>query len=185
MIKYEELDFSKLDTYETIDFRFTTDKIYQLNKINNGLGGILLEEKNVKQFTKDFGKQISEWTKKVSKVNWKMYVAKDNDKLVGGCIIATKTKDVHMLEGRDDLAVLFDIRVIEEYKSQGIGYHLFNLAKYWSKKNGFRQLKIECQSSNYNAVNFYHRQGAILCSIKEFEYADYPNEVQLLWYLNL
>lgn len=185
MIKYEELSFDKIDIYETINFKFTTDKIYQLNKINRGLGGILLEEKNIKPFTKDFGNQISSWTKKVDKSNWKMYIAKDDDKLVGGCIIATKTKDVKILEGRDDLAVLFDIRVLDDYKNLGIGYNLFNLAKEWSKDNGFKQLKIECQNNNYNAVNFYHRQGAVLCSIKEFEYVEHQDEVQLLWYLDL
>ena len=33
-----------------------------------------------------------------------------------------------MLEGRDDLAVLWDIRVSDDYKHQGIGQHLFDLA---------------------------------------------------------
>lgn len=185
MIKYEELSFDKLNIYETIDFKYTTNKIYKLNKINRGLGGILLKESSIKTYTKDFGNHLSSWTKNIDKSNWKMFIAKDDDKIIGGCIIATKTDDVDMLDGRKDLAVLWDIRIAENYKHQGIGHTLFNMAKQWSKKNGFKQLKIECQNTNYNAVNFYHKENAILCSIKEFAYKDNPSEVQLLWYLNL
>ena len=90
-----------------------------------------------------------------------------------------------MLQKRDDLAILWDIRIIEEYKYQGIGKKLFNIAKEWCKNNGFIELRIECQNNNYNAVNFYHKQGATLFSIKEFAYPNYPDEVQLIWHLKL
>lgn len=185
MVKYEELTFDKLKDYESIDMKFTTNKIYCLNKVDNGLGGILLEEKEVEKFSKDFGNKVSSWIKKIDKSNWKMFIAKDDNKIIGGCIIASKTANVNMLEGCNDLAVLWDIRVLEKYKNQGIGYNLFNLAKKWSKDNNFKQLKIECQTNNYNAVKFYHRQGSVLGAIKEHVYDNYPDEVQLLWYLDL
>ncbi len=90
-----------------------------------------------------------------------------------------------MLEGRDDLAVLWDLRVDESYKHQGIGQSLFNIAKKWAVDNNFNQLKVECQNTNYNAVKFYHKQGMILSAINEYAYKDCPNEIQLIWYLNL
>jgi len=44
---------------------------------------------------------------------------------------------------------------------------------------------VECQNTNYAAVNFYHKQGMVLGVINEYAYKDYPNEAQLLWYLDL
>lgn len=119
------------------------------------------------------------------KVSKQGNVAKNNDKLIGGCVVATKTKGCNMLEDRDDLAVLWDIRVSEGYKHQGIGQHLFDLAINYCKTNNFKQFKIECQNTNPNAVNFYHKQGATLCAINEYAYNDCPNETQLLWYIDL
>ncbi len=100
-------------------------------------------------------------------------------------MLATKTKNCHMLEDRDDLAVLWDLRVMDKYQHQGIGKNLFNLCKEYAVKHGFKQLKVECQNTNPTAVKFYHKQGMVLCSIKEYVYADCLNEVQLLWYLDL
>ena len=53
-----------------------------------------------------------------------------------------------MLEKRDDLALLWDLRVAEEYKHQGIGQMLFNMAKSYAIKKGFKQFKVECQNTN-------------------------------------
>jgi ribosomal protein S18 acetylase RimI-like enzyme len=90
-----------------------------------------------------------------------------------------------MLENRDDLVVLWDLRVAEQYKHQGIGQNLFNMAKKFAIENNFSQLKVECQNTNYSAVRFYHKQGMVLSAINEYAYKDCPNEVQLIWYLNL
>ena len=105
--------------------------------------------------------------------------------MIAGCVVATKTSNCNMLEKRDDLAVLWEIRVSDEYKHQGIGNELFKLAKNYAKTNGFKQLKVECQNTNPAAVNFYHKQGMVLGAINEYAYLDYPNEAQLLWYLDL
>jgi ribosomal protein S18 acetylase RimI-like enzyme len=93
-----------------------------------------------------------------------------------------------MLDGRDDLTVLWDIRVDDKYKQQGIGKKLFDLATDWSRNNGFKQMKIECQNNNVPACKFYHKQGEILRKIDEYAYIDDTEsafEVQLIWYLDL
>ena len=105
--------------------------------------------------------------------------------MIGGCTVATKTSNCTMLEKRDDLALLWDLRVAEEYKHQGIGQKLFNMAKDYAIKEGFKQFKVECQNTNPAAVKFYHKQGMNLGVINEHAYKDFPNEVQLLWYLDL
>lgn len=58
--------------------------------------------------------------------------------MIAGCTVATKTDNCNMLEKRDDLAVLWDIRVSDEYKHNGIGQQLFNMAKDFAKSNGFK-----------------------------------------------
>jgi GNAT superfamily N-acetyltransferase len=97
-----------------------------------------------------------------------------------------------MLEGRDDLGVLWDIRVAPGYKRHGIGKALFDASVQWCREQGFKMLKIETQNVNVPACRFYASQGARLGAIHRFAYADaawsYPDvrdEVMLLWYYKL
>jgi len=185
-IIYKELPLEKLEEYDNIPFWYRTNKRYELTKINNGLGGIVFELIDAPDYYKDFGTRIEKWKEMFDLSNWKIFGAyNENGKIIGGCTIATKTKNCNMLEGRNDFAVLWDIRVADEYKRNGIGQQLFNIAKDFAIKNGFKKLKVECQNTNPAAVNFYHKQGMKLCSINEYAYADCPNEVQMLWYLDL
>lgn len=186
MIKYEELNLKDLNQYDSIISKYSTTKKYEITKINRGLGGFKINLIDVELYEKTFEGNSNKWLSYFNDLsNWKIYVAKDNEKIIGGCVVATKTKGCNMLEGRDDLAVLWDIRVSEGYKHQGIGQHLFDLAIDYCKTNNFKQFKIECQNTNPNAVNFYHKQGATLCAVNEYAYSDCPNETQLLWYIDL
>ena len=185
-IVYKEITIDQLDEYGNIPFYYKTTKRYKLKKINNGLGGILLELKDVPEFSKDFGKKVNHWKEMFDLSNWKFFAAYNEDgEMIAGCTVATKTSNCNMLEKRDDLALLWDIRVSDEYKRKGIGQHLFNIAKDFAIENGFKQLKVECQNTNPAAVNFYHKHGMKLGAINEYAYKEYPNEAQLLWYLDL
>jgi len=186
LIKYGELKLDRLNEYGNIPFSYKTNKKYELKKINNGLGGILFDLVEVPEFYKDFGNKVDNWIKLFDLSNWKFFVAyNEKGKLIAGCTVATKTENCNMLEKRDDLALLWDIRVDNDYKHKGIGQKLFEMAKDYAKKNGFKQFKVECQNTNPAAVNFYHKQGMYLGAINQFAYPDYPNETQLLWYLDL
>ena len=93
-----------------------------------------------------------------------------------------------MLSNRDDLAFLWDIRVDDACKRQGIVQALFDMAVEWSKSQDLKQMKIECQTDNVPACNFYHKQGASLCTLDEYAYYNDPgcrHEVQLIWFLDL
>ena len=46
-------------------------------------------------------------------------------------------------------------------------------------------LKIETQDDNVPACRFYAAKGCELRGIHHGMYVEYPDEVQLLWYLNL
>lgn len=185
-VKFGEINIDKLEEYDNIPFYYNTNQKYELKKVNNGLGGILLELVTVPEYHKDFGKRTQRWKKLFDLTNWKIYVAyNENNEMIAGCTVATKTSNCIMLDGRDDLAVLWDIRVSDKYKHMGIGQKLFNMAKEYVKEKGFMQLKVECQNTNPAAVNFYHKQGMKLCAINEYAYQECLNEAQLIWYLDL
>lgn len=185
-IIYKEFSIEQLEEYGAIPFWYKTNKKYELKKVDRGLGGINLELIDVEEFYKDFGIGIDCWKELFDLSNWKFFGAyNESGKMIAGCVVATKTEKCRMLEKRDDLAVLWEIRVSDEYKHKGIGQHLFDMFKKYAKENGFKQLKVECQNTNPAAVNFYHKQGMKLCAINEYAYPDYPNETQLLWYLDL
>ena len=94
-----------------------------------------------------------------------------------------------MLDSRDDLGVLWDIRVKDEFRRQGAGAALFRAAADWCRAERLTQLKIETQNVNVPACRFYAAQGCELRGIIHHSYASGPpqwaDEVQLHWWLDL
>ena len=190
MIIYKEINKEYFEIYDEIDMLVHVKSIYLLKKINRGLNGIILSEEIVDEYIKDLGKYecAKDYEKEFNISNWGFYMAFDNDKAIGAVTIVSRTDNVNMLDGRDDLGILWDIRVGDGYKHRGIGQKLFNLAVEWCKNKGLKQLKIECQNNNVPASNLYHKQGAILSKIDEYAYyheKECRDEVQLIWYLNI
>jgi GNAT superfamily N-acetyltransferase len=103
----------------------------------------------------------------------------------GGAVLAVHADDMCFLRARTDTAALWDIRVVWEYRSQGVGYSLFNTALDWARSRGFRRLKIETQNINANACRFYARQGCYLGGFERHAYEDAPEEAELIWYYDL
>lgn len=190
MITFSQVDKTHFSRYDEIPMLVHIKSQYQIEKINNGLGGFLLKEIPVDEYTKSFNEYeiASDYEKQWDISNWAIFMAFDDDKSIAGATVVTRTKDIDMLSGRDDLAVLWNIRVADEYKHQGIGQQLFNMASLWSKEHNMRQMKIECQNNNIPACKFYHKQGAVLCEINEYAYyndSKISDEVQFIWYLDL
>lgn len=104
---------------------------------------------------------------------------------MGGAAVAYDTADLNMLEGRTDLAVLWDIRVSSSVRGQGVGSALFQAAEAWATSRGCLQLKVETQSVNVPACRFYARQGCVLEAVHRGVYPQLPSEIQLLWYKDL
>lgn len=91
-----------------------------------------------------------------------------------------------MTDGRDDIAVLADIRVSETSQRNGIGAALFEAVASWARSEGMEMLKIETQNTNVPACRFYKRVGARLGGIQRHAY-DGANKAEsmLLWYFDL
>lgn len=190
MITYKKVDNTYFEAYDKIPMLVHVKSIYKLEKIDNGLGGIILKEMPVEEYVKDLSKyeKAASYEEKFNISNWAFYMAFDREKPIGAVTIVSRTHNVRMLDGRDDLSVLWDIRVADKYKNMGVGTKLYELAVDWSKRKGFKQMKIECQNNNVPACKFYHKSGAILSKVDEYAYyneIDIRDEVQFVWYLNL
>ena len=157
-------------------------------KHENGLGGITLEETLMPPFSKNLDECPDEPQSTFDTTNWAYFMAFDGNKPVGGATVASRTVGVTLLAGRDDLAVLWDLRVLPGYRRRRVGTVLFDMAAAWAREQGLGQMKIECQNSNVAACKFYVSRGATLCAYDEYVYAQSPSlrhEIQLIWYVDL
>ena len=197
MITYKKVDNSYFPQYDSIPMCYTVRSYYRIEKINRGLGGFTLIETPVEPYIKDFcigdDGMASQW-ERFDLTNWAFFMAFDDERPIGAAAVASRTKEIRMLAGRDDLASLWDIRVDEAYKQQGVGQKLFDMAVEWSRGKGLIQMQIECQSNNVPAIKFYHKQGAELAVVDEYAnygcYADwnapeFRHETEFIWYLDL
>ncbi len=192
MIEYKRVDETYLPQYDQIPMTVQVNSYYYIKKSNRGLGGFAFIETPVEPYIKDFradgDANMAELPQRWDLANWAFFMAFAGEAPVGGAIVASRTEGVKMLGGRDDLAVLWDIRVADRCKRQGIGQALFDMAAAWSRRQGLVQMKIECQNNNIPAIKFYHKQGAVLTAIDEYAYYNdpkYRHEVQLIWHLDL
>lgn len=112
---------------------------------------------------------------------WVLIGAFAEGRRVGGIIAAIDTPGVDMLEGRNDLVVLWDVRVAPEARGEGVGTALFRAAQVWGAAKGCRELKVETQNVNVAACRLYSKNGCRLAEAIPGAYAEMPGEVQLIW----
>jgi GNAT superfamily N-acetyltransferase len=183
-----------LYVYARIPITFTVKSILRVKAVENGLGGLKLIEEKVKPYKKDYdsmelqGAGPLAWPKQFDLRAWGFLMAFDRNRPVGGVTIAVQTPGVHMLEGRNDLAVLWDLRVHPKRRGRGIGKLLFNQSLEWARGRGCQVMKIETQNINVSACRFYARMGCELGAIHRRAYhgsAELAREAMLLWYVDL
>lgn len=190
MITYCEVDKASFALYDRVTMNVDVRSEYRVKHLDGGLGGMLLEEVPVAPYTKDLSQyeRAVEYEEHFDIANWRFYMAFDGDTPVGALTLAGTTEGMNMLSGRTDACVLWDIRVADAYKHQGIGQRLLNMAADHAREAGYRQIIIECQNNNVPACRFYHKQGAVLGKVDTYAYyadPDIRDEVQLIWYLDL
>jgi GNAT superfamily N-acetyltransferase len=187
-IRIREENGSNLAEYAETPMAFTVNRMLTVKE--KGLGGIILREHKVDPpYTKDYdaypGERPSTWADRWDLSNWVFFSAFSDDERVGGAAVAWNTPGVFMLEGRQDLAVLWDIRIRPEHQGKGLGSHLFKAAEAWALGKGCHCLKIETQNVNVPACRFYQKQGCVLGAINTFAYPDLRGEICLMWYKEL
>lgn len=188
-IQIVEQSVDRLRSYGEIPIAFTVKSTYRVSaNVPEPSGWRVTEERVERPFVKDYDEgdeRPLRWAQKWDLTNWVILAAFGNGMRLGGAVVAWNTPGVDLLEGRADLAVLWDLRVHPDYRRQGIGQRLFDHAVAWARAKGCRQLKVETQSINVPACKFYAKQGCYLGVVQHGAYPEYPDEVQLLWYLDL
>lgn len=175
-----------LEEYAAIPIAFEVAKVFDVADQRNAPGEFVLTERILDlPYLKDYDAIESEaptqWARRFDLSNWAIFVARVEGRCVGGAAIAFNTPGVDLLEGRKDLALLWDIRVSPESRARGVGAALFNAAESWSRAKGCRQLKVETQNINVAACRFYASQGCTLSVVRRDAYPSLPEEVQLIW----
>ena len=103
-------------------------------------GGFTLTERRVQTpYLKDYdaiAETPAEWARRFDTSKWGLMIARIDDHCVGGVTVAYDTPGLDMLEGRSDLAVIWDIRVASARRQQGVGTSLFKAAEAWAVARG-------------------------------------------------
>ena len=189
-LRITEESSSSLRGYASIPIAFEVSTILELTIAGHGLGGFIFTERTIDTpYVKDYdaldGEGPLSWSERFDLSNWGFLAAWSDDTRVGGAAIAFDTHGIDMLEGRNDLAVLWDLRVAPSARGIGAGSALFRAAGEWAMGKGCRHLKVETQNINLSACRFYARQGCTLGAIDRFAYPTLPDEIQLIWYKEL
>ena len=155
-IREEAITSAVLSEHAAISIAFVVNRVLEVRLLDGGLGGMSLTETGVTSpYVKDYdalqGAGPQCWPGRFDVSNWGLIGARRDGASAGGAVIATRTPGLDMLGGRDDIAVLWDIRVSPRERGRGIGSALFRAAGEWAGARGCRWLKIETQNVNVPA----------------------------------
>jgi GNAT superfamily N-acetyltransferase len=185
-VHIEEQPIECLVEHARIPIAFKVERILTVSIPLSGFAGIHLQELTVEPaWVKDYdaikGEGPTRWLKRFDTSHWGLIAASRAGERVGGAVIAFDTPGIHLLDGRTDIAVLWDLRVRPDVRSAGVGSALFGAAEHWSRTRQCRRLVVETQNNNVPACRFYVRMGCVLRAINCMAYPDLPGDVQLLW----
>lgn len=125
------------------------------------------------------------WPRRFDVSRWRLLVAREGGRRVGGAVVAWDTDGVHLLGGRKDVAVLWDLRVDPAHRRQGVAGRLLDRGAAWARERGCVRLDVETQDVNVPACRFYASRGCILRRVDADAYPSLPDETLLLWSLAL
>lgn len=187
-IEIIEESAGELPEYEKVPIAFRVESRFIVVPIENGLGGLKIIEESVVPYIKNYdaneGERPSQWVKRFDVSRWGIFSAFDGAQRIGGAA-AWRTPEVSMLEGREDLVCLWDLRVHPDCRSEGVGHQLFIRVVAWARERRCTRLKVETQNINVPACRFYARQGCELRGINRYAYGEALDEIELLWYQDL
>jgi GNAT superfamily N-acetyltransferase len=189
-VQITEVQVTELDEYASISIAFEVPVVFDVLEQGGDVSDVVLSERvlgapYVKDYDSIKGDAPNEWPIRFDVSNWGFLVAHIDGRRVGGAAIAFDTPGVDMLDGRRDVAVLWDIRIAAEARRAGVGSALFRRVEAWARVRGCRRLEIETQNINVPACRFYARQGCTLGAVNRSAYPDLPNEIQLIWFKDL
>ena len=191
MIRVVRESANGFDEYACISIAFDVRSVLDVRASPPGGSSAfeLVERPLGNAYVKDYdalaGEDPATWPARFDTSGWAVFAAYGEQGRVGGAVGVMQPDDSDMLEGRSDLALLWDIRVAPSSRGQGIGDALLAAIEHWARDGGARELKVETQNINVPACRFYARNGFDLRAVNPHAYPELPDEIQMLWYKRL
>lgn len=185
-VKIIEEPISILPEYGRIPISFEVQSILDIQLIDGGFQGFRFSEKRIEpSWIKDYDAYEDQgperWARRWDISSWAVISAFMDGNRIGGCVIAFDTPGVDKLEGRNDIAALWDLRVEPKCRRQGLGGHLVEAAIAWARQHRCTMLKIETQNINVPACRLYAKHGFVLGAMNRYAYRELPDESELIW----
>jgi GNAT superfamily N-acetyltransferase len=162
---------SALAEHGAVGAAFTVDRIYRVGRSRTG-EPVLRERAVAEPWRKDYdavpGNRPADWPERFDVSSWAILSAWRAGRRVGGVVLAERT-------------LIWDLRVDPALRGTGIGRALFDAAERWIRARGGRRVEVETQNVNVPACRLYESRGCRLHRVDPGAYADFPDEVQLLW----
>jgi GNAT superfamily N-acetyltransferase len=176
--------------YADVPIAFEVKEVFDVSPETDGSGRFVLQPRLLTTpYRKDYDAVNREgparWAERFDVSTWEFFSALSEGHCVGRAAVAYDSPSQDMLEGRHDLAVLWDIRVVPSLRRRGVGAALFHAAVTLASDKGCRHLKVETQNVNAAACRFYVQRGCILRAAYRGAYPEFPDEIQLLWFKDL
>ena len=184
-VEVRETPIESIAELARIPIAFIVERVYDVCALD-GPGPFMLSERLIdRPYVKDYdqiaGAGPSDWASCYDLHRWGFLQLRSAGQLLGGTLIAFDTPGVDLLEGRRDVAALWDMRVAPAMRRRGLGAMLFQAAEEWARVRHCVTLKVETQNTNVPACRFYQGQGCSLNAVNAGAYPQLPDEVQLIW----
>lgn len=190
LVEVSEDPVSRLQTYASIPGALMVEEVFDVHEESAGPEGVrLIRRELTTPYIKDYDRPDSEhpsrWSERFDVTRWGFLTGTINGRDVARAAIVWDAPGVDLLAGREDSALLWDIRVAPAFQRRGVGSTMFRAVEDWARQRGAVRLLIETQNVNVAACSFYQRQGCYLGGFQRFAYSAFPEEVQLLWFKEL
>jgi ribosomal protein S18 acetylase RimI-like enzyme len=147
-------------------FMYTSEYYYELNLTKKSRDEGWMFEWTKKPFSEPFVKRGEEVLFEDFKGDAEYYVLLNDKEHEIGILVIGKIQV-------NNTARIWDISVDQKFQRYGFGTKLIEYAEERARSWGARAMIVECQSSNYKAIQFYRKNG--------FELTGFD----LIWYSNM
>ena len=164
-MKIEQIFAENFPENKKVIFTYQSDYYYDVRIIQKVNDEGWTFDWSIKPFPTTFVKKVEEKLFEPYKENAEYFIALNANEEIGYLVVGR--------QGWNNVVRVWDIGIDARFQRQAIGTELMQLTETRAKKWKCRALILECQSSNYNAVQFYLKCGF---SLTGFDLISYSNQ---------